>query len=132
MSALANIRWLPILLWGALAEILMIPPFAAFTPLLTAQYAVIPIAFLATLLGGWLVARKGPRPLLHGTLTGLSAYLFYLVVFPAIGWALQQFVDLTPPPDYATPPPPLVYPIANVMKVAGGAVGGWLASRPRT
>jgi hypothetical protein len=132
MQFFDGIRWKRVVLYGLLAEILIIPGFAVLVgsgQLLAAQYAVMPLSFLATLLCGWLCARRTTKRVLHGTLTGLSAYLFYLIVFPAIGWLVQTVGGFTPPEDVTTPPPPLIYPIANVLKVAGGAVGGWIAAR---
>jgi hypothetical protein len=60
----------------------------------------------------WVGRAIESRFVLHGTLVGLVAALFYL----AIAWGQPQ---------------PLLYKIAHGLKIVGGAAGGVIASRRR-
>ena len=58
----------------------------------------------------WVGRGLSSRFVLHGTLVGIVAALFYL----AIAWGQPQ---------------PLLYQIAHGLKIVGGAAGGLIASR---
>jgi hypothetical protein len=58
----------------------------------------------------WVSRRIESRFVLHGTLVGIVAALFYL----ALAWGQPQ---------------PLLYKVAHGLKVVGGAAGGFVASR---
>jgi hypothetical protein len=66
----------------------------------------------------WWLSLALARPALHGMLMGAVAAAIYI----ALSVGAQQFV-----PD--APPVPLIYYVAHVLKLAGGATGGWLAGR---
>jgi putative membrane protein (TIGR04086 family) len=107
-----NIRWGWILLGGFLAELAV---FVAVIPLslvagqASLVYSAPPASFLATFAFGLWVARKAPqRAVLHGTLVGVVAMLLY------IGISFGQ-------------PEPVAYIVAHVLKVLGGAAGGFVA-----
>jgi putative membrane protein (TIGR04086 family) len=112
-----NIRWGWILLGGFLAELAV---FAVVIPLslLAGQHSLLysapPASFVATFVFGMWVARKAPqRQLLHGALVGIAAALIY------IGINFGQ-------------PEPIAYIIAHVLKVLGGAAGGFVAFKSAT
>jgi len=109
-----NIRWGWVLLGGFLTElgiiIVAIPP-----SLVLGQESLLfiapPASFVAALVCGLWVARKAPqRRTLHGALVGVVAMLMY------VGLSLGR-------------PEPVAYVIAHVLKVLGGAAGGYLANR---
>ena len=74
-------------------------------------FLVMPLCFAVTGAAGLWIARKASTArIVHGTLVGVVA----LAIYAVLTW--RQ--DL-----------PLVYTVANYLKVAGGAAGGWLAGR---
>lgn len=112
-----NIRWGWILLGGFLAEVavfVLVIPLSLVAGQGSLVYSAPPASFLATLLFGLWVGTKAPqRPLLHGTLVGFVAMLIYL------GMSLGR-------------PEPIAYIIAHVLKVLGGAGGGFIALKRST
>jgi hypothetical protein len=112
-----TIRWGWILLGGFFAELAI---FAVAIPLavLIGQESLLYIAPAASLvtafgLGLW-VAKKAPQHcVLHGALVGVVAMLIY------IGMGLGR-------------PEPIAYFIAHVLKVVGGAAGGFVALKRAT
>jgi putative membrane protein (TIGR04086 family) len=112
-----NIRWGWILLGGFLAE-LAIFVIVILLSLLAGQeslrYSAPPASLVATFAFGLWIARKAPqRPVLHGALVGVVAMLIYL------GMTFGQ-------------PEPIAYLIAHVLKVIGGAAGGFVALQRST
>ena len=112
-----NIRWGWILLGGFLAELavfVLVIPLSLLAGQDSLLYSAPPASFAATVVFGIWVARKAPqRPVLHGALVGVAATLIY------IGVSLGR-------------PEPIAYVIAHVLKVLGGAAGGFVAmSRER-
>jgi hypothetical protein len=111
-----QLRWGRVLIGGFLAELLV---FAIVFPVL---YLFGQQAFLASVLIAsavmpfifaiWVGRRVESRFVLHGALVGLVAALIYM----GLAWGQSQ---------------PLLYKIAHVLKVAGGAAGGVVASRRR-
>ena len=111
-----QLRWGRVLVGGFLAELLV---FAIVFPVL---YLFGQQAFLASVLIAsammpfifaiWVGRRVESRFVLHGALVGLVAALIYM----GLAWGQSQ---------------PLLYKIAHVLKVAGGAAGGVVASRRR-
>jgi hypothetical protein len=111
-----QLRWGRVLIGGFLAELLV---FAIVFPVL---YLFGQQAFLASVLIAsavmpfifaiWVGRRVESRFVLHGALVGLVAALIYM----GLAWRQSQ---------------PLLYKIAHVLKVAGGAAGGVVASRRR-
>jgi hypothetical protein len=107
-----NVRWGWILLGGFLAEFLvflLVIPLSFLVGRGSLLYSAPPASFVATFVFGLGVARKAPqRPLLHGILVGLVAMLIYICM------TLGR-------------PEPIAYIVAHVLKVAGGAAGGFVA-----
>ena len=85
---------------GALTTLAVVGSFVAFVPV------------------AWWLGRRLERPVLHGVLMGAFAAVVYTVLF-FIGRMFNPTV----------PAMPLLYYVAHVMKLAGGAVGGWLVQR---
>lgn len=121
--------WLKVLLGGFLIELaLMIPVVPIFAlapnpePLLN---VVIPPATLlvAVLIAAW-VARRAERPVLIGTLTGIAALVFYGAL--ALGAYLASPETFNPSQSFGP-----AYLASHVLKVAGGALGGWWVTRRR-
>jgi len=109
-----SMRWGWILLGGFLAELLV---FAIVIPLslvagqASLLYSAPPASFVGSFVFGWWVARKAPgRAALHGTMVGVAAALIYVAI------------------SRAQPEPP-AYIVAHVLKVLGGAAGGYMAAR---
>ena len=106
-----NIRWGWIAFGGFLAEDAV---FVIVVPLSllgedSALYSAPPASFVATLAFGLWVARRARRlQVLHGALVGVVA----MVIF------LAMTLDQTQP---------FAYIVAHVLKVLGGAAGGFLA-----
>jgi len=107
-----NIRWGWILLGSFLVE-LAIFVIAIPLSLLVGQesltYSAPAASFVAAFAFGLWVARKAPQQrVLHGALVGVVAMLIY------VGMSLGQ-------------PEPIAYVVAHVLKVLGGAAGGFVA-----
>ena len=112
-----SLHWGRILAGGFLAELMV---FAIVFPVL---YAFGQTAFLASILiasaampfvfAMWVGRRLQSRFLLHGALVGVVAFLIYT----GLAWGQTQ---------------PLLYKVAHVLKVFGGAAGGFVASRIRS
>jgi putative membrane protein (TIGR04086 family) len=106
-----NIRWGWIILGGFLAELLvflLVIPLSFLAGRESLVYTAPPASFVATFALGLWVARKAPqRPLLHGILVGIAAMLIYICM------TLGR-------------PEPMAYLVAHVLKVAGGAAGGFV------
>jgi hypothetical protein len=117
-----SIRWGRVSLGGVLAELILIVaviPIYAMGGNETAITAVgVGGSFLVFLPVAWWLARPLPRPILHGMMMGAAAAAIYMTM-SVVG---RLFV-----PD--TPPVPLIYYVGHALKLAGGAVGGWLAGR---
>ncbi len=111
-------KWGRVLLAAFLAEVVLIVLAAAFYLAYgeagaTAKlvYVVPPACLLAMVAAGYWVARKaGDRPILHGTLVGVAGALMYV----ALTWGKTL---------------PLAYVVSHFLKIIGGALGGWLATR---
>jgi putative membrane protein (TIGR04086 family) len=107
-----NIRWGWVLLGGFLAELVI---FAIVIPLSflagpeSLVYSAPAASFVATFVFGLWIAQKAPRRrVLHGILVGVVATLIYVAI------SLGR-------------PEPIAYVVAHVLKVFGGAVGGYVA-----
>jgi hypothetical protein len=119
------IRWLRVLLAGFLAEVALIAVAIPLYFLPNAQTAlnlgIPPASFLVLVAFGYWAARGAPRSqVLNGFLAGLAGMLLYLCL--AIRGAAAAHRDL-----WASMTP--AYLLAHALKLAGGAVGGWLAAR---
>ena len=112
-----NFRWGWILFGGFLAELAIFVIAIPLSLLLGQEsllYSAPSASFLAALAFGLWVARKAAQQhVLHGALVGVAAVLIY------IGISLGQ-------------PEPIAYIAAHVLKVLGGAAGGFLALKRAT
>lgn len=111
-----QIHWGRILVGGFLAELCV---FAIVFPTLHffGQQAFLAAILIASagfpfIFAIWVCRRVESRFVLHGALVGLVAFLIYM------GLAWRQ-------------PQPVLYKIAHVLKIVGGASGGLVASRRR-
>jgi putative membrane protein (TIGR04086 family) len=103
-----NIRWGWILLGGFLAELgifVLIIPLSMWAGQQSLLYTAPPASFV---FGIWVARKVQQRRVLHGALVGIVATLIY------VGIGLGQ-------------PEPIVYIVAHVLKVLGGAAGGVVA-----
>ena len=107
-------RWGRILAGGFLAElalILAIVPLGLRLGESFLHYSAPPGSFITCFLGAfWAARRARSRFVLHGLLVGVVAALIY------VGLTRGQ-------------PEPLAYIVAHVLKLLGGACGGYAASR---
>jgi xanthine/uracil/vitamin C permease (AzgA family) len=76
-------------------------------------------------LAGLWVARRVERPVLHGVLAGLAAILLYLAIAVVGVLVAPERANF----DTALSP---AYLASHVLKVLGGALGGWLVARRRS
>jgi hypothetical protein len=128
-TAARGLRWLRALvaaIVGELVLILIAIPIYSSMPQADATHllslVVPPASFVAFVGAGYWSARPVPASgLLQGALAGLLAVAFYL----ALGLVASLFVASTSVTDGFTP----AYLAAHILKIAGGAVGGWLVSR---
>jgi hypothetical protein len=120
--AASSLRWGRIVLGGFLAELLLILAVIPMRAAGSSDTAVTTLAvagsFLAFVPIAWWLGRPLSRPVLHGVLMGAVAAAIYM--------ALSVVVRLFDP---NAPAVPLIYYVAHVLKLVGGATGGWLAQR---
>lgn len=112
-----NIRWGWILLGGILAELtifVIVIPLSLLAGRESLLYSAPPASFAAALVFGIGVARRAPQwRVLHGTLVGIVSMLIYVAI------SLGR-------------PEPVAYLLAHLLKVLGGAAGGFIASKRET
>ena len=117
----ASIRWGRIVLGGFLAELILvvfvIPIRALGGPESAVTVVAVAGSFFVFVPVAWWLCRSVAKPVQHGALIGAAAALIY-TLFAVIG----QFA-----PD--AQPIPSIYYVAHVLKIAGGAAGGWFALR---
>lgn len=120
--ATSSLRWGRIVLGGLLAETILIVVIIPMRLLGSGEGAITAVAVAGSFVvfvpvAMWLT-RTVARPIVHGVAMAAAAVALYLVL-----QMLQQTFD----PN--APAVPLVYYVAHVLKLAGGATGGWLAQR---
>ena len=117
MSAFAGIKWGRIVIAAFAVELVL---FAVIIPwnfvpngATVALYLTIPACLVTTFFGARWAASKADRQfVLHGLLVGVLAALMY--------WGISR----------ASPTGlPIVYVIANYLKILAGATGGYVAQR---
>jgi putative membrane protein (TIGR04086 family) len=112
-----RLHWGRILLGGLLAEgalVVAIVPLGLRLGDKFLHYAAPPGSFVMCFLGAlWACRRVESHFMLHGTLVGVVAVLIY------VGLTRAQ-------------PEPSAYIVAHVLKLAGGACGGFVAQRGRS
>jgi hypothetical protein len=122
MTTASSLRWGRIVLGGVLPELALILAVIPMRMAGTSDNAVNVVAvagsFLVFVPFAWWLGRSLPRPILHGVLMGVVATAIYLM--------LQVLATM-----FAPEPPviPWFYYVGHALKLAGGAVGGWLAGR---
>jgi hypothetical protein len=124
-SAAPDIRWFRVLIAGFLAEVVLVGVAIPLNMLPNAQatlnLAIPPASFVVFVAFGYWAARGAARSqVLNGFLAGLAGVLLYLCL--AVGAAAATHRD---PWASLTP----AYLLAHALKMAGGALGGWLAAR---
>jgi hypothetical protein len=121
-----KLRWLRALVAAVVAELALIciaiPVYsAAADPTAILNMVVPPASGLLFLIAGYWAALPIPqRGIWQGVLTGVWAVALYLAL--GVGATVAGKGNVT---DGFTP----AYLLAHALKIAGGAVGGWLASR---
>ncbi len=122
MSNVQSLRWGRIALGGFLIEVVLMIAVLPLQALDAGADAITALAvggsfFVSLAIAAWLCKTLG-RPALQGALMGLVAAAIYLVMQAAAT-------------AFAPNPPeiPLIYYFAHLVKVVGGAVGGWWVSR---
>ena len=122
MTTTSSLRWGRIALGGFIAELLLIFAVIPMRMAGSSEDAITVLAvggsFLVFIPVAWWLGRSLARPILHGVLMGAFATVIYLV--------LQVLTTM-----FAPEPPevPAIYYVGHALKLAGGAVGGWLAGR---
>ena len=122
MTPTSSLRWGRIALGGFLPELALIlavlPMRMAGSSDTAVNVVAIAGSFVLFVPVAWWLGRSLPRPVLHGLLMGVVATAIYLV--------LQLLATM-----FAPEPPvvPWFYYVGHALKLAGGAVGGWLAGR---
>ena len=116
------LRWGRIALGGFLAELILIVVVIPMRAAASGETFITALAVAGSFLvfvpvARWL-ARGLSRPVLHGALMGAAATAIYI----ALGAVASLFIP-------NAPPTPFIYYVAHALKIAGGATGGWLASR---
>jgi putative membrane protein (TIGR04086 family) len=110
-----SVRWGWVLLGAFVAEIIIFGiaiPIAILLGEESILYTAAPASFVATFLCGWWIAAKkaAHRRVLHGLLVGAAAMIIYVAM------SLGR-------------PEPLAFVIAHVLKLVGGAAGGFVSLR---
>lgn len=120
--ATSPLRWGRIALGGFLAEALLVVLVIPVRMLTTGESGVTFVAvagsFAVFVPIAWTLCRSLQRPVLHGVLMGAFAAAIYLT----LQLAGSLFVA-------NAPPVPAIYYVAHLLKLAGGASGGWLGER---
>jgi hypothetical protein len=126
-SSAPSLRWLRALLAAFASEVMLIclamPIYSATdNPTPTLNMVIPPASGLIFLAAGYWSALPVPRRGTgQGALTGMWAVALYL----ALGLGASLFVKGVSVTDGFTP----AYLAAHVLKIVGGAIGGWLVSR---
>jgi hypothetical protein len=128
-TAASRLRWVRAAIAAILAEAVLIcvavPVYASMTEAdATALLGMIvpPASFVIFIVAGYWSAKPVPGAAwLQGALAGLIAVAAYI----GLGFVASLFVAGTSVTDGFTP----AYLTAHVLKIAGGAIGGWIVSR---
>jgi hypothetical protein len=115
-------RWGRIVLGGFLAELILvlfvIPVNLAGGGERAITIVAVAGSYVVFVPVAWWLGRSLARPVLQGALMGAAAAAIYIVL-AVVGRYFQP----------SAPPQPFIYYVAHVLKIAGGATGGWLAQR---
>jgi hypothetical protein len=120
--ATSSLRWGRIVLGGFLAElilvVLVIPVNLAGGGERAITFVAVAGSYVVFVPVAWWLGRSLARPVLHGALMGAAAAAIYTLLAVA-GRYFQP----------TAPAMPFIYYVAHVLKIAGGATGGWLTQR---
>jgi hypothetical protein len=125
----AGIRWWRALAGGFLIELMLAivsVPFFATGREAILQVVVPPATLVvAAAFGAWTARKAGGRYALHGALAGAAALLIYALLFAGSLLFAPGGSDVSASlsPSYLA---------SHVLKVLGGAIGGWLIARRRS
>ena len=123
-----RLRWLRALVAAVVAEVVLACVAAPIFYKMgtnathTLNLLVPPASFVVFVLAGWWAARPEPR---NAVLTGALAGVWAVVLYIGLGFVASQFARGTSVTDGFT----TAYLLAHVLKILGGALGGWLVSR---
>jgi hypothetical protein len=128
-SAAPRLRWGRAAIAAILAEAVLIciaiPVYASMTEADATSLlgtVVPPASFVIFIAAGYWSAKPVPGAAsLQGALAGIVAVVAYIT----LGFVASLFVAGTSVTDGFTP----AYLVAHVLKIAGGAIGGWIVSR---
>jgi hypothetical protein len=128
-TAAPRLRWGRAAIAAILAEAVLmciaVPVYASMAEAdATALLGMVvpPASFVIFIVAGYWSAKPVPgAALLQGALAGIVAVVAYI----ALGFVASLFVAGTSVTDGFTP----AYLAAHVLKIAGGAIGGWVVSR---
>jgi hypothetical protein len=119
-SSSSSLRWGRIVLGGFLAELILIVLVIPVRLAGGSEQAITIIAvagsYVVFVPVAWWMGRSLSRPILHGALMGAAAAAIYMLL-AVVGRYFQP----------TAPSMPFIYYVAHVLKIAGGATGGWLA-----
>jgi hypothetical protein len=122
-----GIRWGRALVGALLLELLLgvvSVPFVALGRNSLLVDIVLPAAAAAAVLAGMWTARRAANAVLNGAMVGVMAIALY-VVFGVVVTVLRPELA-----DFGTALSPL-YLATHLIKIVGGAAGGWLVARRR-
>ena len=115
-------RWGRIVLGGFLAELILVVFVIPINLAGGGERAITIVAvagsYVVFVPVAWWMGRSVARPVLHGALMGAAAAVIYILM----GVVARYFQP-------NAPSTPFIYYVAHVLKIAGGATGGWLAQR---
>jgi hypothetical protein len=124
---LGSVRWLRILLIGIAAEFVLmvvVVPFFLIGGEQAVSIGVSPVTLIVFVpFGLWVARPLQSRFVLHGVLMGAASVIFY----NAMNFAATSLPG-APPLNLAQLFSPL-YLLSHALKLIGGGIGGWLASR---
>jgi hypothetical protein len=116
----SSLRWGRVVLGGFLAELLLIiaviPVYAFEAGQSVLNIVAVAGSFVAFVPVAWWLGRGIPRPVLHGILMGAFAAAVYTLM-SVVGRQI----------DPTAPPMPAIYYLGHLLKLAGGAAGGWIS-----
>lgn len=126
-EGIEGIRWGRALLAALLVEFVLAvvaAPIALSSPAAvpTLNALVPPASFVAALLVVLWLFRRSDRPIANGVVTGLMSLLIYTILALTAYWLAPEKTDFSQAMD-------LPYLSSHLLKILGGAAGGYLIAR---